>query len=360
VEKEVAGEGPGRKCPGRVYSLGGNAAGEEVCTGSDGGPCAEVAAEQRAAIERFLAAPGALAGRAGWVRRAVVAALRFAGALLLSAGVLAGYADGDDLDEVGCTVAHQPDGDSHGGHSAQARQGGGGKVPGHGDGSGGGSDGGDPAGRPECEARAKVCPHRMADGQCQITRRQCRLFAGAVEMRDMAAWIHRGLAAVARGDFELRKENEELRTLQGEGYFKFALRVEPDDFRVFAIIMALGNRKAAADFLDVPHRSFYDRVDKWSERGKDYRRLYRFVEWRKKVGRKIVVPLGDSMQSGEPSDEPENPQTVEAVADRIATADSRDYPTILREILEALARQNPKNWAEVRREVAELIREEVG
>ena len=43
--------------------------------------------------------------------------------------------------------------------------------------------------------------------------------------------------------------------------FKFALRVEPEDFRAFAIIMALGNRKAAADFLKVPHRSFYDRVE---------------------------------------------------------------------------------------------------
>ena len=142
--------------------------------------------------------------------------------------------------------------------------------------------------------------------------------------------------------------------------FKFALRVEPEDFRAFAIIMALGNRKAAADFLKVPHRSFYDRVEKWPARGRDYQRLYRFVEWRKKVGRKIMVRLGNSMQSGEPSDEPENPQTVEAVADRIAAADSRDYPTILREVLEALARQDPKNWAEVRREVVELIREDAG
>jgi hypothetical protein len=166
--------------------------------------------------------------------------------------------------------------------------------------------------------------------------------------------------AVAKGTYELRKENEELRMLQAEGFFKFALKVDGGDFRAFAIIMALGTRKAAADFLKVPHRSFYDRVEKWTSRGKDYQRLYRFVEWRKKVGRKIMVPLGDSVQSGEPNDMAENPVTLEAVADRIAAADSRDYPTILREILEALKEQNPENWAAVRKELVEMIGEEVG
>jgi hypothetical protein len=43
----------------------------------------------------------------------------------------------------------------------------------------------------------------------------------------------------------------------------------------------------------------------------------------------------------------------------LALALARDYPTILREILEALARQNPKNWAEVRAVVVGIIREEV-
>ena len=68
------------------------------------------------------------------------------------------------------------------------------------------------------------------------------------------------LEAVARGDFELRSENDELRRLQEEGFFKFALRVEPKDFRAFAAIMALGNRRAAAKALELPVRTFYDRV----------------------------------------------------------------------------------------------------
>jgi hypothetical protein len=78
-----------------------------------------------------------------------LAALKFAGALLLAAGVVAGYADGDDLDEVGCTVAHQPDGDSHVGHSARPGERGGGKVAasgGTGCGGGDGASGGTGAG----------------------------------------------------------------------------------------------------------------------------------------------------------------------------------------------------------------------
>jgi len=64
--------------------------------------------------------------------------------------------------------------------------------------------------------------------------------------------------------------------------------------------------------------------------------------------------------SGEPSDQPEDPVTIGAVLDHIAADDNRDYPTILRQILEALAEQNPENWSEVRAEVVEIIKEEVG
>lgn len=171
--------------------------------------------------------------------------------------------------------------------------------------------------------------------------------------------IHREIAAVAKGTYELARENEDLRKLQQEGLFKFALRVDAEDFRAFAVIMALGNRKAAADFLKVPHRSFYDRVEKWTSRGKEYERLYRLVEWRKKVGRKIMVRLEDSVQSGEPNENAENPQTVVALMDRITQGDNRDYPGILREILETLEQQTPRNWAAVRDEVVGIIREEV-
>jgi hypothetical protein len=95
--------------------------------------------------------------------------------------------------------------------------------------------------------------------------------------------IEGSIEAVARGTYELRQENEELRKFQQLGFFQFAVRVDGEDFRRFAIIMALGTRNAAAAFLRIPQRSFYDRVERWAEMGPDYQRMLRFVDWRKRA-----------------------------------------------------------------------------
>ena len=102
------------------------------------------------------------------------------------------------------------------------------------------------------------------------------------EVRGMArtmATMAVSLETVARNQYELRKENEELRQLNKDGYFNFAVRVKGDDFLAFAVIMALGNRKAAADHLKIPHRTLYNRVDQWSARGKEYQLMLRYMEW---------------------------------------------------------------------------------
>lgn len=171
--------------------------------------------------------------------------------------------------------------------------------------------------------------------------------------------IGRDIEAVARGDFERRKEIEELRRLHADGYFKFALRVDADDFRAFAVIMALGNRKAAAGHLKVPHRSFYDRVDKWQSRGREYQLMWRFIEWRKRSSRHLKVRLDESLQSGDAGGAPENPETLREVVDNIPDADSRSYPQLLAEILSALQSQNAANWPKVRDEVVSIIHEEL-
>lgn len=173
--------------------------------------------------------------------------------------------------------------------------------------------------------------------------------------------IGRDIAAVAQGAYELRQENDELRQLQADGYLRFALRVDGEDFRAFAVIMALGTRKAAADFLGVPHRSFYDRVDKWPSRGKEYQKLARAVEWRKSVGRKRIVPLGDAMQSGDAGDSAANPETMKAALDRLRAneVDSRDYPALLGDILAALEALDAENWPAVRKELIGIIKEEL-
>lgn len=171
----------------------------------------------------------------------------------------------------------------------------------------------------------------------------------------------RDLDAVAKGNYELRKENDELRQLQADGYLRFALRVDGEDFRAFAVIMVLGTRKAAADFLGVPHRSFYDRVEKWPSRGKEYQKMTRAVEWRKSVGRRRIVPLGDAMQSGDGGDTPANPETMKATLDRLRDnqVDTRDYPALLGDILAALEALDAENWPAVRKELIGIIKEEL-
>ncbi len=70
------------------------------------------------------------------------------------------------------------------------------------------------------------------------------------------------LDAVAKGNFELRNDadrlHEENDVLRGNGgpVFRFALEVRKDDFWRFAVIMALGNRKAAAKHLKVRASEF--------------------------------------------------------------------------------------------------------
>jgi hypothetical protein len=72
--------------------------------------------------------------------------MRLAAFVLLAAGVGVGLGDGDEFDDVGCSVAQQPGGTSHGAHSAKTRERSGGKLPGSEGGSAGASDGGGPDG----------------------------------------------------------------------------------------------------------------------------------------------------------------------------------------------------------------------
>jgi hypothetical protein len=127
----------------------------------------QASAEEQAAIRAMLSkrAESAPAGAGvGRVSALAWAGLRLAAIVLLAAGVGIGLGDGDEFDDVGCSVAQQPGGTSHGARSAQARERAGGTLPGCDGGSAGASGDSGPGGRPECEVRAAMCAHRMADG----------------------------------------------------------------------------------------------------------------------------------------------------------------------------------------------------
>ncbi|HEU5070882.1 MAG TPA: hypothetical protein VFV96_10795 [Verrucomicrobiae bacterium] len=204
--------------------------------------------------------------------------------------------------------------------------------------------------------KGSLAPSSAADSLLkEFQRRQAdgRLLVKTVER------IDRNVDAVARNQYELRKENDELRQLHTEGYFKFALKVDAADFQAFAVIIALGNRKAAAEHLQIPHRSFYDRVDKWPQRGREYQLMWRFIEWRKRSGRHIKVRLDESLQSGESGGQAENPETLRETLESVKASESTNYPDLLADIFGALQRQNAANWSSVKTELLKLIREEL-
>ena len=166
--------------------------------------------------------------------------------------------------------------------------------------------------------------------------------------------------AIARNDYELRQENTELRDLANEGFLRFATRIKADDFRAFAAIMLAGTKNKAAKELEIPHRSFYDRVESWLSRGSDYRRMHMLVDWRKKVGRKIIVPLGDSLLGTETGNHADNPATIREILDAMRDqADGNDRDAFFRDILQAIASQNAQNWQSIQSELIGLLRERI-
>ena len=321
------------------------------------------------------------------------AGLKLAAVVLLAAGVEVGYLDGDEFDDVGCTVAQQPGGTSHGARSAQARERAGGKVPGSDGGSAGASGGGGPGAfrinllkqvlDSTLEQQAAI--ERILKGDplpdAQHTGQRAAVPPGAAEapvaalpgepaepwdVRSALREIHRQISAVAQGTYDLRKENgqlqeenEKLRAMQYGGLFNFVLDVEREDFLAFAVIMALGNPNVARKFLEAPQRTFYDRLDRWKTGTKSHREMLRWIEWRKAVGRKIKLRLPDPKDSGSPEGMAANPEVLHEVVAAIGESSSRNYPSLLREILSALLAQNPKNWESARRELVGLIEDEL-
>jgi hypothetical protein len=163
---------------------------------------------------------------------------------------------------------------------------------------------------------------------------------------------------VATDRYKLQAENAELKALVEGGFLKFVSRVEADDFRAFAAILVAGNRKQAAATLGVAERTFYDRIDGWATRGPEYAKMRQLVDWRKKVGRSITVRLGESLQGSENEDVAENPEVNREVIESIGSG-SDSHEEVLRDLLEAIASQNAKNWQSVQTEVVQILREEL-
>src|SRR5208282_1902731 len=122
--------------------------------------------------KRAASAPaGAGAGRAAAL---AWAGLRLAAVVLLAAGVGVGLGDGDEFDDVGCSVAQQPGGTSHGTRSAQAREGAGGGLPGSEGGSAGTSGDGGPYGGKAETLKAESRNGKVGEGESRKQKVESR------------------------------------------------------------------------------------------------------------------------------------------------------------------------------------------
>ena len=152
----------GHDCPAQPPLAGGEGGPNEIIVGGGGLRVVRATVEEQTAIRAMLSKRAESAPVGAGVGRASAlawAGLKLAAIVLLAAGVGVGLGDGDEFDDVGCSVAQQPGGTSHGARSAQARERADGKLAGSDGGSAGGSGDGGPGGRPECEMRAAMCAH---------------------------------------------------------------------------------------------------------------------------------------------------------------------------------------------------------
>jgi hypothetical protein len=360
----------GQDCPAHRELSGGGQQAKRSCEDGERGAFDEVTADEQAAIKEFLKQPGAVRPRDGRGASVVRAALKLAGVVLLAAGVVGGYADGDDSNDVGCTVAQQAGGDIH---EPAGQPGGkpGGKVP-RPEGTGvGGACGGGGSAVPECVARAERCTYRLRDGVCQISQQRCRLMpvkseecrmqnepasgaateknaesvmqnppsaddVGAARVAEMVAAIHREIAAVRKEFGELRSAKETVEKMLAGGLFEFTRRVDTVSFKVLCAVLAEGDVAKAGRRLGMADGSVRTLMRRWRGMSKEYRAMSELVRWRKAVGRKETVPLNDQVLHGK--------------------ADRTDYPGLIADVLEKVTEMTGENWRKKAGELEEMLR----
>ena len=333
-------EGAGQYCPAQ-QSLEGASPGAIIVDGQRL-EMVQATEEEQAAILAILskrAESPAASPRAGCGSALARAGVKIAAILFLAAGVGAGLGGGDELDGEGCSVAKLGRRTSQQVHSGQLRDRRDDKLAGPDGGSDGGSRSGGSARRPECEARAAMCAHRMPDGQCQMSKRQCRLFADAGEVRDMVAGIHREIAAVRAEREVLLTSKARLDQMAAEGLLKFAGRIDPASFKVIYAVLGKGDVAKAARNLGMKDSTLRQIIRRWTGRGKDYAVLADLVRWRKETKFRGTVPLNEAVLSGE--------------------GHSADHAALLSDALDGLLEMTQGNWQDKCDELAEMLRPHV-
>jgi hypothetical protein len=319
----------------------------------------ELTKEERAVILWFLEHAHTLKGpHWAWI----IATLKMAAALLLASGVAVGLGDGNEFDDVGCSVAQKPNAALRKTHSAEREDQGLDDSPGPGAGRAVGywDECADVSGdefdlRPACISGAKFCPYRLPDGFCPVRRARCRLLAGppgdtALSLEEVMRMLRQVDGKVdvwAAGSQQLKQENEVLRQanaalakMQAEGLLTFVQKIDAETFQQGVTVLVHGDVAKAARALGMSDSTLRSKIARWPKRGKAYAALADVVRWRKAI-------------KGEAGAE---------IAKRVASGVERDvdYPALLRDVIEELGMLDPDNWEERTASLAETLRRAVG
>ncbi len=148
--------------------------------------------------------------------------------------------------------------------------------------------------------------------------------------------IHREIAAVRQDYHECRTAKDRLERMLAEGYFSFVQQVDPQSLKRFCAILATGTVAKASRTLGVPDSTLRESIRAWASLGPAYQSMLDLVAWRKKVGRKINVPLNDAVLHEK--------------------SESVDYPGLISDTIDMLLSMSGDNWKQQCDTIADLLR----
>lgn len=171
--------------------------------------------------------------------------------------------------------------------------------------------------------------------------------------------IDRNIDLVAKGKYDLEKENDELKNAEANGLFNFLTKVSADDFRYFIAICMHGDRAKAAKALSIKVSTFYGYIEKWKTKDLNCQRMYRMIGAFKNLKAKNVSMPASLLYSSS-GGKNENPSILEHALQKMKNSQNGSvYPNIFQEVLGAFKKMNANNWEAIKAEVIPLLKEEL-
>ena len=157
---------------------------------------------------------------------------------------------------------------------------------------------------------------------------------------ELASVVVKAVVAAVRKEFhEMRRGQERLAQMHGEGMFAFARHIDREAREQFLAIMAGGDVAKAARDLDMKDSTLRSQLEQWPKRGKAYAALWEIVRWRKSIKGQAGMEFAKRVASGAERDV--------------------DFPALIRDVVAELEELAPEDWEERCGDLADTLRRAV-